>query len=493
MRQNINRFINSKKEFPILLGFASGFQPLLYLYNNNFDLVNSWPQFLYLVSVFIVLPILAFLSLHFVCKRVKTIESYKSKVFTVLNFSFFTFFIVFVTYGLDKRKILLASLFVAFILAFILHKYIKKVVVFQLLLGSIALVRLIPSLYDRIQYSYDWQNQADDIEQVTFKKHPNIYVLQPDGLVGFDEINKGYYNFDNSDLHFFLQTNNFDLYSNFRSNYMSTLTSNSSMFSMKHHFYGLHHDLDKFYNAREIIVGKNPVLNILKNNNYKTHLILDAPYLVSNRPEIAFDFCNINFSEINYLSRGFEFEKDTQKDLLKAMEVNSNHPNFYFVRQPNPGHIQTRQADSKGKDVERHIYLNRLKESNQWLKDIVTKIIDKDHQALIVISSDHGGFVGLEYTRQHQTKTLDRDLVYSMFSSALAIKWPDNQISTYNKELKSSVNLFRVLFASLSEDDSYLNYLEDDSSFISINKDAPEGIYEVINDEGEVVFNRFFH
>lgn len=493
MRQYINQFINSKKEFPVLLGFASGFQPLLYLYNNNFDLVNSWPQFLFLVLVFIVLPILTFLIFHFIFKGVKVIQSYKSKLFTVLNFSFFTFFIVFVTYGLDKKKVLLVSLFVAFALALMLHKHIKKVVVFQLLLASLALIKLIPTLYDRLQYSYDWQNQADAIEQVKFKNHPNIYVLQPDGLVGFDEIYKGYYNFDNTDLQSFLQTNNFQVYSNFRSNYMSTLTSNSSMFSMKHHFYGPYHDLNKFYNARQIIVGKNPVLDILKNNNYKTHLILDAPYLISNRPEIVYDYCNINFSEIKYVSRGFEFEKDTQKDLLNAMEVSSDSPNFYFVRQPYPGHIQTRQADSKGKDVERNVYLDRLKESNQWLTDMVSKILDKDHQALIVISSDHGGFVGLEYTRQHQSKTMDRDLIYSMFSSALAIKWPDNEMATYNKELKSSVNLFRVLFASLSEDDTYLNFLEDDSSFINITKDAPTGIYEVINDEGEVVFNRFSH
>lgn len=491
MRQNSNRFINNSKDYPVLLGLASGFQPLLYLYNNNFNLVDSWSQFLFLVLLFVVIPIAAFLVFHYIFKRIKTIQPFKSKFFTVLNFCFFTFLIVFVTYGLDKKKILLAALFVAFTLALMFHKHLKKVVVFQLLLASLALAQLIPSLYDRMQYSYDWQNQADAIEQVTFKKHPNIYILQPDGLVGFDEIHKGYYNFDNSDLQSFLQTNNFEVYSEFRSNYISTLTSNSSMFSMKHHYYGPHHDLDEIYNARQIIVRKNPVLDILKNNNYKTHLILDAPYLISNRPNIAYDYCNIRYSQLPYLSRGFEFEKDTEKDLLIAMEANFDHPNFYFVRHPNPGHIQTRQADSKGKEVERSVYLDKLKESNQWLKGIVTKILDKDHQALIVISSDHGGFVGLEYTRQHQTKTMDRDLIYSMFSSALAIKWPDNEMATYNKELKSSVNLFRVLFASLSEDDSYLDVLEDDSSFISINKDAPVGIYEVINDEGEVVFNRF--
>lgn len=489
MRSKIISFLNSHKGYPILLGIATGIQPLLYLYSNNFNLINSWSQFLFLIITFILLPIVVFLICDYALRIIKKFEPYKSRIFSVLNYCLFTFLIVFVTYGLNKKKILLASLCIAFILALIFHKHLKKVIVFQLLLASLAVVKITPNIYDRIQYSYDWQNQPDNIENVEFKKHPNIYLLQPDGFVGFDEINKGYYNFDNSDIEAFLINKEFNVYNDFRSNYTSTLTSNSSMFSMKHHYYGKRNDLNKFYYGRNIIVNKNPVINILKNNDYKTHLILDVPYFISNRPHLAYDYCNIDLKEIDFLSRGFEFKKDTQKDLFEAMQNSSNSHNFYFIRHPYPGHIQTRQVDSKGKDVEREIYLERLKKSNIWLKEIISKILEKDTEALIIISSDHGGFVGFDYTLELQTKTTDRDLVYSMLSSVLAIKWPDNKGSNYKNELKSSVNLFRVLFSYLSEDDIYLDFLEDDSSYNRINKDAPEGVYEIINDEGEVVFN----
>ena len=71
----------------------------------------------------------------------------------------------------------------------------------------------------------------------------------------------------------------------------------------------------------------------------------------------------------------------------------------------------------------------------------------------------------------------------------LAIKWPDDQAPEFDNELRSNVNLFRVLISYLSEDPSYLDHLEADSSFLIINEGAPFGVYEVIDDSGAAVFN----
>ena len=111
-----------------------------------------------------------------------------------------------------------------------------------------------------------------------------------------------------------------------------------------------------------------------------------------------------------------------------------------------------------------------------------------DNNALIVIVSDHGGFVGFDYTRQSKTKQTDRDLLYSVFSVNLAIKWPDNIAPEFDDKLTTSVNLFRVLFSYLSNDKKYLNHLQDDKSFIIINNESPFGVYEMINEKGEIVF-----
>ena len=47
------------------------------------------------------------------------------------------------------------------------------------------------------------------------------------------------------------------------------------MFSMKHHYYSNpNKSSNEVYNSRDHIVGENSVLTILKNNDYKTFLLL---------------------------------------------------------------------------------------------------------------------------------------------------------------------------------------------------------------------------
>ncbi|MEY8847522.1 sulfatase-like hydrolase/transferase [Psychroserpens sp. XS_ASV72] len=491
IRDKIAKFISSNREYPVLFGLATGIQPLLYLYDSNFNMVNSWPQFLFLASFFIAIPIAVFLLLSFLLKVLKASANFKSKMFSVLNFCLFTFFVGYVTFGIQKRLLLITLLVAVCILAIIFYKHLKKVVVFQLLLAVLVLVKLTPSLYYFVQYSYEWQEPKDDIKNVVFKKRPNIYYLQPDGYVDFNILTSGYYAFEDMGMETFLEDNGFRIYNDFRSNYTSTLTSNSSMFSMKHHYYYAYLNSDRFYNSRQIITGKNPVIDIFKNNDYHTNLILDAPYLVTNRPNILYDYCNLDYDEIAYLPRGFEFEKDTKEALFKAMENKvGSKSSFYFVRQPYPGHIQTRPTESKGKEEERSAYLQDLKTSNEWLRIVIREINQKDPNSIIVISSDHGGYVGYDYMRESYIKTTDEDLIQSTFSSLLAVKWPTQEVPDYENTLKSSVNLFRVLFAYLAEEDHYLQNLEPDISYGRIRQQAPEGVYELINEKGEVVFNK---
>jgi hypothetical protein len=72
----------------------------------------------------------------------------------------------------------------------------------------------------------------------------------------------------------------------------------------------------------------------------------------------------------------------------------------------------------------------------------------------------------------------------------LAIKWPENNAPDFDTKLKTNVNLFRVLFSYLADNTSYLKALEVDKSYTIIKDGAPAGIYEVINENGEVVFNK---
>ncbi len=488
MRAKIQKFLNSSKAYPVLTIFAAGLYPLFYLYDRNFNLVNSWPQFLYLVFVFFIIPLIVYLVITLTFRKINGLGRFQPYVLSILNCVSFAFFIAWITQGIHKKKILLAVIIVAFFIGFLIYKHIKKIVVLQLLLSCYLLVKISFGLYYYLNYSYDWQDISDEIEAVKFTKTPNVYYLQPDGYLNFSEINRGYYNYDNSEMRSFFETNNFKLYDDFRSNYTSTLTSNSSMFSMKHHYYNFNAEQSVTNNARKIIVGKNAVIDIFKNNGYKTHLILDHTYLILNRPNLKYDTCNIDYGDLPFLSNGFDEEENTLKDLSKILDNSVTYNNFYFVRQPSPGHINISKSTSFGAEQEREIYLANLEKSNMWLKEITDLITAKDSNALIIISSDHGGYVGYDYTYQIKSKTTDADLIKSSFSSLLAIRWPNNDNPDYTSELKTSVNLFRVVFSYLSENNAYLSSLEADDSYSVITDGAATGIYKTMDAKGNAVF-----
>lgn len=489
-KSKITSFTENKKEYPILAAIAAGCFPLLHNYSSNFTLVNSTSQLLFFLVLFIALPILVFVLTNMAFKRIEFLKPYKSYVLPVLGLTTMTFLAIISTYG-PRKKMLLVAMMIAFILAIVLHKHFKKIIILQLIMALIGIYNLVPKLMIPLNYNNSWMTPSDEISNVTFKKKPNIYIVQPDGYASFSELKRKHYAFDNSEFESYLKNNGFTLYPDFRSNYFSTLSSNSSMFAMNHHYYnnvkGQSHE---FYNARKIIIGDNPVVSTFKKNGYTTSLILQNSYLLVNRSEIKYDYCNISFDEVPFMARGFSIEKDTNIDLKKAMSHNQSDQGFYFIEQISPGHIPTFKRDSKGKEEERVAYLEKLQWANDWLKDIINTISEKDKNAIIVMVADHGGFVGYDYSLQSMVKQDDVTLINSAFSSALAIKWPQHTPPEYHSKLNTSVNLFRVLFSYLSEDTSYLSDLQEDSSYIIIKEGAPKGVYEMIDEQGKIVFDK---
>lgn len=490
IRTRIISFVNNDKDYPILAAISAGLYPLLYYYNSNFTLVNSWSQFLFFIITYLLIPIGVFSLLSVSFKRVLRLKKLRKYVLPVLNFTVFVFLVIISTYGF-KWMILSVSLIVAIILAILLQKHLKKVIVFQLLMTLIVASKLVPDLYRHVTYSSKWMDLSDNIENVEFVKKPNVYVIQPDGYASFSELKKKTYNFDNSNFEQFLIGNGFKLYNDFRSNYKTTLSSNSSMFAMKHHYYNNSNSKqNELYNTRKTILGDNPVVSIFKNNQYKTFLLLDISYLLVNRAPILYDYCNIEYSEVPYLDRGFTVNKDPLIDLKQVLESNTETNNFFFIERMLPMHITNDYSDSKGIEGERQIYLAQLKTANDWLTEVVQLISKKDKNGIIIIAADHGGFVGMETTLESSIKQTDDGLVTSVFSTALAIKWPENKAPGFDVKLKTNVNLFRVLFSYLANDKGYLEALEVDKSYTVIKEGAPVGIYEVINENGEVVFNK---
>lgn len=483
-------FFEKGNFYPIITAVAAGLYPLLFYYTNNYKMINSWGHLGYFVSVFLLFPIAVFFVAHKI-SGVNLFKKFQPFVLPFLNFFFFFSYLNVALYAGFSwlRTIIIVG--IAVLLTLLLRKFFKKIIGFQLILAAIGVFTLAPVVIKQLNYSKEWMEQPDAIEEAVFKKKPNIYFIQPDGYANFSELKKGFYNIPNSSFENFLEENNFKSYPNFRSNYAATLPTNSAIFMMKHHYYNNGSDFTETIDARNVIVSDNSVLRILKNNGYRTFFLTEQPYFLTNKPKLGYDFCNFSTKEIDFVTTGIGNPKDVIEPFNTYLDTYKDGPNFFFVEIFNPGHITNSTDDSKGVAGEREHYMESLEEANKKLTKLTESILEKDPQALIVIMADHGGFVGMTHTGESYTKNTDRDFVNSIFSTILSIHWPNGEAPEFDDELKTSVNLFRILTTYLSEEKAYLKNLQENRSYIIINFNAPQGVYEYLDDDGNVSFKKF--
>ncbi|MCG2419596.1 sulfatase-like hydrolase/transferase [Aequorivita sp. F47161] len=474
---------------PIVIALGVGLYPLVFYYSRNFGMINSWEQFGYFILLFLLLPTVFFAVLTQVSK-LSFAAKWKKYLLPFFSVFLFLFYVKIILYADIQRKIILGIFILSVLVAYFLHKHFKKWIFLQLILAVIGFIGLVPTLLKYLNYSSNWTQQPDNIETVVFKKKPNIYYIQPDGYASFSEMQSDFYQVDNSDFNNFLAENGFKNYSNFRSNYITTISSNSATFMMKHHYYDNGKDYSEMLNARKNIITENPVLSIFKNNGYKTHFITEHPYLMVNRPKVGFNYTNFDYSEIPYISTGFKVKREVFPDLEKAIAAKNEDGNFFFIEIFEPSHVSTTKAASKGKETERKEWIDRLQVANAKIKKMVNLISEKDPEALIMIMADHGGFVGLDYTLQVYTKTSNPEIIYTTFGAMLAIKWPNGEAPEIDSHLKSCVNTFRILFSYLGDDNKYLEHLQEDSSYLILKDGTEAGVYKYIDENGNIIFSK---
>ena len=418
------------------------------------------------------------------------LKHYSKNLLFVGIITFFCYYLLNLNTIYYRNKILLGIVIIACLLSFRFKVYYKLFIILLFFISVFNIPGIANAIVVSMQADDKWTKSPDDIEQAVFKKRPNIYYIQPDGYTSPANLKNELYNFNNRDFETFLKQNNFTVYENQHSNYFSTLLSNSSMFAMKHHY--IADDIEK-YKAREIIVGDNAVLRTLKHNNYKTFFITERPYLIVNRPDLGYDYCNISYNELFFVKDGWSLQRDVIEDLKAQISVlKEDSGNFFFIEKFTPGHIQNRDRvlEKKKEAIERgrKEYLERIENVNTWLKEIVSYIVKEDKNSIIIIGADHGGYIGFSSATDAELKTQDELLVNSIFGNFLAVKWNGKQHDEYDKDLKSSVNLYRIVFSYLAEEKKYLSNMQDNSSYITLNN--PKGVYKYLNDKGEVVFEK---
>lgn len=478
IKEKFNDFVNNSKDYPVLAGFSVGFYAFVFYFSNNFDLVNSWQQTLVFLLNFIVFPTAMVFGIF------KIIQKTRLSSFAIQ--SIFIMMLVLLPIYLFGISNLLASykkmgLLIILILCLIIFKIknYKYFIVLVFLMAVLPIVKLGKIIYLNYTNSTEWKLQPDAILKTQFKKKPNIYYIQPDGYTNETNLKGPLYRFDNSEFDGWLMSHNFTFYDDYRSNYSSTLYSNSSCFFMKHHF---SKEFSMFNYARDYVVGRNPVLEIFKNNKYKTFFITEIPYLLMNRPSVYFDYCNYKLGELPYFKDGLSCFKEITNEIENQIVLNKGTSNFFFIEKFNPGHINPSKIKGSSIEKERLEYLKSLQIANTWLKKTISIIEKNDPNAIIIIGADHGGFVGFEYTSQAQNKITDRKLLNSIFGAKLAIKWNNSRHSEYDSELKSSVNLFRTVFSFLSEDKTLLQHFQPDASYNSYDAADLTKVYKAIED-----------
>ena len=470
---------------PWLVGLCAGLYPILFYVGNNYSLVNSWGHFMFFLTTFLVLPaISAELGAFLLKKKIgaRSVDFWLA----FLGFGLFFFFIKTTLLEAPHRKITLLIIILAGVYAYYLGRHHHKLMILQGFMAIMALLPVLGQVYHNLSLSESWKEIPEEVLLVEFKVKPNIYLIQPDGLVNFSELTKGYYQFKDTTFESELTGMGFRHYPDFRSNYASTLSSNSALLMMKHHYYNFGTSFSEALDARESIVSQNHVLTVLKNNGYQSNLISVAPYLLVNHPKLGFDRANFDYDDIGFLSQGFNIRADVTEDLERYMMQNPKQPQFYFIEFFNPGHIHGRQEMSLGADKERELWLESMKRGQTTTLDLVQSIQQHDPNALIILLADHGGFVGFEYTNQIYSQTQDRDLIYSIFSSQLSVKWPANLAPSEPLEFTTSVNVFRLLFGHMSQNQSILRNLEPDNSYVILNDETYKGVYQYIDSQGSI-------
>jgi hypothetical protein len=486
LRQKILQFVNEPKDVPLLAGFVIGIYMLLYYYSSNMALANSWLRLAFFTAFYMLLPMAGLYPGFKIAGLVQRGRWQKHFLFVAIPMVLSFYLLQLSWLDQYKRPIFAGILVVSTLLSLKIARYYKAFIVIIAFMALFSLPKLIAIGYTAATMDMEWKKQPDDIESIVFKTKPNIYYLQPDGYTSFANIRQQPYNYDNTAFEAFLQQEGFTPYTDFRSNYFSTLLSNASMFSMKHHYNP--DGVDRLF-GRGIIMGDNPVLRILKNNGYKTHFISEKPYLIINRPNLGYD--DINFGGFELLANrdGWNMETDEEHDFITVFNQNrSTQGNFYFLERMVPTHISPVEKYSAGAKGERELYFKRLEECNTWIRNIVGHIQKNDPTGLIIITADHGGFVGFDYTAQAENITNDTALVKSMFGALAAIKWNNPSFTEYDGGLHTSVNLFRTVFAFLAQDKKYLKHLDEDGSYVRLTQ--PGGTYRAIDANGNVGYKK---
>jgi len=313
-----------------------------------------------------------------------------------------------------------------------------------IILASSAFI-LVATLYFGINNSVDPEIEyPKDFEMLLLPDQeqtnlPDIYYIILDEYAGADSLENNF-NFDNIEFISALSERGFFMPSNSYSNYPYTLLSIPSILNMQYlNFLSDEMGLEST-DVRQIKILRENNL-VMKNLKSKEYYIASfyagadsVPLLVDEKPCKGFD----KRSEILCTFSEMPKIKDrVSQPIFAYAHMALPHNPYVFDEYGNTIYFNSENIDAL---TERKFYLEQLKFTNKKIIEIIDTIISKyESQPIIIIQSDHGERIGVDW--DNPTK----EMIRQGFNNLNAYYLPnDGKNSLY--ENVTPVNTFRVIF-----------------------------------------------
>ena len=224
---------------------------------------------------------------------------------------------------------------------------------------------------------------------------------------------------------------------------------------------------------RSAMAGDNPFCDFLKNSGYRTSYLTNG-YCMPNfgermpgdfyypkasfvkRPEFVLlpCICRGYLSQSSQTFNAYTHEEWVEVKNSEIVEHMSSR-RFIYAHSSRPDHCASYFIGRKSDAEEQLLYSKRLLEANEEIMHDVQTITEKDEDAIVIITSDHGGAL----ISPNEPGVVDPRHLLDRHGMLLAIKWPKDYVPTINLYCLQNVLLEVMIY--LSGDKSLAQYAID--------------------------------
>ena len=231
----------------------------------------------------------------------------------------------------------------------------------------------------------------------------------------------------------------------------------------------------------KIMSGEGFVYKIFRENNFRINIPINRLWFGNSN--FTSDFLSNNINYIRYFelfdkivldykySLTFDNPSDIQilTDMQKSLSFIENQDrdgyHFTYLHYFQPFHMSPEIFRSCNEREEFLEYITRVHNTNKDILILVDAIKNADPTAIVILTSDHGPYIFNSCTQTHPINTREEVIERQYAFLAISLGKSVDQSKFKINEIKSSVNLFRYIFAYMTENEEILENKPSDDAF----------------------------